>query len=66
MKFKSVAASIIQTQFNSKIKCIRTDNGNEFLLKDFYNANGILHQTKFLCWDFTTKWNSGEKTPTYS
>jgi len=51
-KLKSKIASIIksfgnliQTWFNSKIKCIRTDNGNEFILKDFCNANGILHQS---------------------
>jgi len=51
MKLKSETASIIKSfvnfvhsQFNSKIKCIRTDNGNEFLLKDFYSVNGILHQ----------------------
>jgi len=50
MKLKSEAASIIksfvnlvQTQFNSKIKTIRSDNGREFLLKDFYNATSILH-----------------------
>ena len=52
MKLKSETAYIIksfvnlvQTQFNSKIKAIRTDNGYEFLLKDFYNATGILRQT---------------------
>jgi hypothetical protein len=52
MRLKSETATIIksfvnlvQTQFNSKIKTIRTDNGQEFILKDFYNATGILHQT---------------------
>jgi hypothetical protein len=36
---------MVQTQFNLTIKTIRSDNGNEFLLRDFYQANGILHQT---------------------
>jgi transposase InsO family protein len=26
------------------VKAIRSDNGPEFLLKDFYDAKGILHQ----------------------
>jgi transposase InsO family protein len=36
---------MVQTQFNITIKCIRSDNGNEFILRDFYNETGILHQT---------------------
>jgi len=50
MKFKSESSIIksfvylIHTQFNYKIKCIRTNNGNEFLLKDFYSANDRLLQ----------------------
>jgi hypothetical protein len=36
---------MIQTQFNITIKCIRSDNDNEFLLRDFYDETGILHQT---------------------
>jgi transposase InsO family protein len=52
MKFKSETASIIKsfvsmakTQFNKLVKCIRSDNGTEFLLKEFYADNGIIHQT---------------------
>ncbi|KAK2388029.1 putative mitochondrial protein [Trifolium repens] len=51
MKLKSEASThiksfhaMVKTQFNTNIKCIRTNNGTEFLLKDFYNENGILHQ----------------------
>jgi hypothetical protein len=36
--------AMVKTQFNANIKCIRSDNGPEFLLKDFYSKNGILHQ----------------------
>ena len=32
------------TQFHTKIKVFRTDNAPEFFLKDFFAANGILHQ----------------------
>ncbi|MCH81484.1 retrovirus-related Pol polyprotein from transposon TNT 1-94 [Trifolium medium] len=52
MKLKSETSALIQsfhamikTQFNANIKCIRSDNGKEFLLKDFYAANGIVHQS---------------------
>ncbi|KAK2359287.1 hypothetical protein QL285_084673 [Trifolium repens] len=52
MKYKSETSNLIksfvkmiQTQFNITIKCIRFDNGNEFLLRDFYAETGILHQT---------------------
>ncbi|GAU27901.1 hypothetical protein TSUD_159950 [Trifolium subterraneum] len=52
MKLKSEASihiksfhAMIHTQFHTKIKCIRTDNGSEFLLKDFYAEHGILHQS---------------------
>ncbi|KAK2437637.1 putative mitochondrial protein [Trifolium repens] len=51
MKLKSEASThiksfhaMVKNQFKTNIKCIRTDNGTEFLLKDFYNENGILHQ----------------------
>ena len=37
-------ASMVSTQFDSKIKTIRSDNGTEFFLKQFFHSNGILHQ----------------------
>ncbi|KAE9589571.1 putative RNA-directed DNA polymerase [Lupinus albus] len=37
--------AMISTQFGSKIKCIRSDNGREFYINDFYVENGIEHQT---------------------
>jgi len=35
----------IETQFDSKIKILRSDNGTEFLMNDFYARKGIIHQT---------------------
>ena len=35
--------SFIETQFNRKLKCLRSDNGPEFLMSDFYQAKGIVH-----------------------
>jgi len=37
--------SLIENQFHLSIKCIRSDNGPEFLQKDFFASKGILHQT---------------------
>ena len=37
-------ASMVLTQFDCKIKTIRSDNGTEFYLKEFFHSNGILHQ----------------------
>jgi len=36
---------MIETQFSIKIKSIRSDNGPEFALTNFYASKGILHQT---------------------
>jgi hypothetical protein len=36
---------LVQNQFNTKIKTIRTASDVEFLLKDFYRQNCILHQS---------------------
>lgn len=51
MKFKSETKQILQsfirmvgTQFNSKVKQVRTDNGMEFHMPDFFNTHGILPQ----------------------
>jgi hypothetical protein len=36
--------SLVLTQFKVKIKTIRSDNGNEFIMHDFFNSHGIVHQ----------------------
>ena len=36
---------LIENQFNCKVKVVRTDNGPEFLMPDFYSSKGIEHQT---------------------
>lgn len=35
----------VETQFNSKVCIIRTDNGSKFFMEAFYSSKGILHQT---------------------
>jgi transposase InsO family protein len=51
MKHKTQTCSLIQsffslvhTQFNIKIKCIRTDNSSEFKMETFFSTHGIIHQ----------------------
>nr|KYP49743.1 Retrovirus-related Pol polyprotein from transposon TNT 1-94 [Cajanus cajan] len=36
---------LVETQFGVKVKTLRSDNGKEFMLNDFYNHKGIIHQT---------------------
>lgn len=36
--------NLIETQFHTKIKTIRSDNGAEFRMTDFFQAKGIIHQ----------------------
>lgn len=36
--------AFVQRQYDMKIKCIRTDNGQEFRLIDFFAKSGIIHQ----------------------
>lgn len=36
--------SYIQNQFNTTVQIIRTDNGQEFNMPDFYQKYGIIHQ----------------------
>lgn len=36
--------SYVERQFDRKIKCIKSDNGNEFSMKHFYIEKGILHE----------------------
>ena len=35
---------MVETQFDAKIKCLRSDNGTKFIMKDFFKSKGILHQ----------------------
>lgn len=51
LQSKSQAASFIQnffnlveTQFQTKIKALRSDNGSEFHMAKFFSSKGVLHQ----------------------
>ena len=62
MKNKGETCSLIQkffafveTQFDKRIKCIRTDNGKEFELNDFFDSKGVIHQTSCM---YTPQQNS--------
>ncbi|XP_019166927.1 PREDICTED: uncharacterized protein LOC109162697 [Ipomoea nil] len=35
----------VQTQYSANIKILRSDNGMEFKMADFFSENGIVHQT---------------------
>ena len=35
----------VQTQFETTIKIIRSDNGTEFVMTSFFFSKGIIHQT---------------------
>ena len=39
---------MVETQFKTKVKAIRCNNGSEFTsgpMKNFYGENGIIHET---------------------
>jgi hypothetical protein len=36
--------NLVNTQFGTRIKYLRSDNRTEFQLTDFYRKNGIIHQ----------------------
>lgn len=36
--------TFVETQFDRKVKVIRSDNGKEFEIKRFYVEKGILHE----------------------
>jgi len=35
---------MVETQFDTKIKCLRSDNGTKFIMKDIFKSKDILHQ----------------------
>lgn len=40
--------NMIKTQFNKRIKRVRSDNGSEFVnstIKNFFHQEGIIHET---------------------
>lgn len=37
--------NLIETQFNTRVQTIRANNGVEFLMQNFFNSKGIVHQT---------------------
>jgi hypothetical protein len=43
-KFIESFCNLIHTQFGAKIKYLRSDNGAEFHMQDFFHKNGIIHQ----------------------
>jgi transposase InsO family protein len=52
MKHKSEARTLlihfiqmVANQFSKSIKVIRSDNGSEFKIPEFYSSKGIIHQT---------------------
>ena len=42
---------MVQTQFKTKVKTIRSENGTEFVsgtMKTFYGEQGIIHETSYI------------------
>nr|GMD46029.1 Retrovirus-related Pol polyprotein from transposon TNT 1-94 [Ipomoea batatas] len=37
--------NLVENQFGTKVKCIRSDNGLEFNMVEFFKQKGIIHQT---------------------
>jgi len=37
--------SFVERKFGTKVKMILSDNGSEFIMKQFYDESGIIHQT---------------------
>jgi hypothetical protein len=40
---------LVENQFESKVKIVRSDNGLEFSIPSFYAFKGIVHQTSCVC-----------------
>lgn len=36
--------NLVETQFKTKVKVLRSDNGAKFQMKDYFNKKGIIHQ----------------------
>lgn len=36
--------NLVNTQFGAKVKYLRSDNGAELQMQDFFHKNGIIHQ----------------------
>lgn len=47
---------MVQTQFSCKVKIVRSDNGLEFKMSEFFKQNGIVHQTSCV---YTPQQNGG-------
>jgi len=43
--FWKILVIFVQTQFETTIKIIRSDNGTEFFMTKFVVSKGIIHQT---------------------
>lgn len=39
---------LTESQFNKKIKCIRSDNGTEFHMPNFFASKGTIYQLSFV------------------
>jgi hypothetical protein len=39
---------LVETQFDSKVKCLRSDNGIEFQMPVFYQSKCIIHQLRYV------------------
>jgi len=37
--------NLVENQFETKVKIVRSDNGNEFKMHDLFYSKGIIHQT---------------------
>ena len=35
----------VERQFETKVKVIKSDNGENFIMRQFYDDTGIVHQT---------------------
>jgi hypothetical protein len=55
---------MVSTQFNTKVKCIRSATGNEFKIVSFYHENGIEHQNSCVATPQQNGIYCGEKTST--